>query len=171
MSNLLPSRGLSHGTSLGRVPRDSIKTASVQGGGHQVGLGTSGTRGTAGTLEKTQSLQQDWQAEVSLYEIDAFAALLNVDVASIRQDVRTAADHALNSVAIQRRNGRLFIAGPKNRHSSVTFRDDALRAAVLAAACNAYQALGGTLLNRVDDDSGRDDEGIVRFCRANVGGK
>jgi hypothetical protein len=72
---------------------------------------------------------------------------------------------------IQRRNGRLFIAGPKNRHSSVTFRDDALRAAVLAAACNAYQALGGTLLNRVDDDSGRDDEGIVRFCRANVGGK
>jgi hypothetical protein len=105
MSNLLPFQGLSHGTSLGRVPRDSTKTASVQGG-HQVALGTSGTRGTAGTIEKTHSLQQDWQAEVSLYEIDAFAALLNVDVASIRQDVRTAADHALNSVAIRRDHRR-----------------------------------------------------------------
>ncbi|MCC8942001.1 hypothetical protein H8A99_37655, partial [Bradyrhizobium sp. Arg68] len=45
-------------------------------------------------------------------EVDRFAAVLRVDVAALRQDVRTAADHALLAVAI-RRDDRKAVADGK----------------------------------------------------------
>jgi hypothetical protein len=61
------------------------------------------------TTSSSPASPQRFAEKTTCAELDAFATLLKVDAASLRQDVQTAASHALNTVAIAAADGKRIL--------------------------------------------------------------